>query len=345
MRIVELRSDTKTKPTLAMREAMFAAEVGDDVSGEDPTVNRLEELAAEMLGKEAALFVASGTMGNLTGVLTHCRRGTEVILGEWAHIYWAEVAGAAALGGISYRPLPNRPDGTMELARIEDGIRPPDLHYAQTGLICLENSHNRMGGAVLGLEYMAQVRELADAHGLPIHLDGARLFNAAAYLDVPAAEVAALADSVQVCLSKGLGAPVGSLVAGTADFIARARKTRKMLGGGMRQAGIIAAAGIVALEQHVDRLQEDHANARLLAEGMAALPGLEIDPDVVQTNIVNVRTTPGRLTAEQFETQMAERGVLFHAISDSDVRMVTHLDVTHSDILWALEQMTDLLAG
>ncbi|NLE74639.1 MAG: low-specificity L-threonine aldolase [Actinobacteria bacterium] len=345
MRIVELRSDTKTKPTLAMREAMFAAEVGDDVSGEDPTVNRLEELAAEMLGKEAALFVVSGTMGNLSCVLTHCRRGHEVILGEWAHIYWAEVAGAAALGGISYRPLPNQPDGTIEIAGIAEGIRPPDLHYAQTGLICLENSHNRMGGTVLSLDYMAEVRELADRHGIPVHLDGARLFNAAVYLDVAVAEVAAYADSVQICLSKGLGAPVGSVVAGTAEFVARARKVRKMLGGGMRQAGIIAAAGIVALEQHVDRLRVDHANARLLAEGMATISGLDIDPDAVQTNIVNVRMTHDGPTAVQFETEMAERGVLFNTISDTEVRMVTHLDVTRSDILWALEQMTGLQTG
>lgn len=345
MRIVELRSDTKTKPTPAMREAMFRAEVGDDVSGEDPTVNRLEALGADMLGKEAALFVVSGTMGNLVSVLTHCRRGHEVILGDWSHIYWAEVGGAAALGGISYRPVANQTDGTLEISHIEQAVRPANLHFPETGLICLENTHNRMGGRVLGLDYMAAVRALADRHGLPIHLDGARLFNAAAYLGVAAREIARYADSVQICLSKGLGAPVGSLVAGTADFIARARKTRKMVGGGMRQAGVIAAAGLVALEQHVARLEEDHANARLLAEGMAELPGLDIDPGLVQTNIVNVRTRAGAPSAGEFETGMAARGVLFHAVGEREVRMVTHLDVTRSDILWALEQMGEFLAA
>ncbi len=335
MRIVELRSDTKTKPTLQMREAMFSAEVGDDVSGEDPTVNRLEALGAEMLGKEAALFVASGTMGNLVSVLTHCRRGHEVILGEWAHIYWAEVAGAAALGGISYRPLPNEPDGSLDLRRMEQGIRPPDAHYPETGLICLESTHNRMGGLVLSLDYMAAVRSLADRHGL----------NAATYLRVPASEISRYADSVQICLSKGLGAPVGSLVAGTSAFIVRARKTRKMLGGGMRQAGVIAAAGIVALERHVQRLEQDQSNARLLAEGLAAISGLEIDLSAVQTNIVNVRMAAGAPTAEDFEVGMAAKGVLFHAVDEHEVRMVTHLDVSRSDIVWALGRMEELLAA
>lgn len=345
MRIVELRSDTKTKPTPEMREAMFSAEVGDDVSGEDPSVNRLEALGAEMLGKEAGLFVASGTMGNLVSVLTHCRRGHEIILGEWAHIYWAEVAGAAALGGISYRPLPNEPDGSLDLMRMEEGIRPSDTHYPETGLVCLENSHNRMGGRVLSLDYMAATRALCDRHGLPIHLDGARLFNAATYLGVPAAEIARYADSVQICLSKGLGAPVGSIVAGTAGFISRARKVRKMLGGGMRQAGVIAAAGIVALEQHVQRLEQDHANARLLAEGLTAVPGIEIDPTEVQTNIVNARLAVGAPSAGEFEVGMAARGVLFQAISEREVRMVTHLDVSRSDILWALEQISGFLVA
>ncbi len=228
---------------------------------------------------------------------------------------------------------------------MEEGIRPSDTHYPETGLVCLENSHNRMGGRVLGLDYMAATRALCDRHGLPIHLDGARLFNAATYLGVPAAEIARYADSVQICLSKGLGAPVGSIVAGTAGFISRARKVRKMLGGGMRQAGVIAAAGIVALEQHVQRLEQDHANARLLAEGLAAVPGIEIDPTEVQTNIVNARLAVGAPSAGEFEVGMAARGVLFQAISEREVRMVTHLDVSRSDILWALEQISGFLVA
>lgn len=344
MRVVDLRSDTKTKPTEAMWQAMFHAEVGDDVAGEDPTVNRLEELAASMLGKEAAVLVASGTMGNLVSVLSHCQRGQEVILGEWAHIYWSEVGGAAALGGVSYHPVPNQRDGTMRLADIESAIRPLDIHYPQTALICLENTQNRMGGRVLSRDYMAAVYGLAHDHGLPVHVDGARLFNAAVYLGVPAASLAQFADSVQICLSKGLGAPVGSVVAGSAEFIARARKVRKMLGGGMRQAGVIAAAGIVALEQHVTRLAEDHKNARLLAEGLADVPELIVDPGEVQTNIVNVDLAASAPTTREFEGGMARRGVLFHAMGERELRMVTHLDVNDSDILWAVERIRDFFA-
>lgn len=345
MRIVELRSDTKTQPSAAMREAMFRAEVGDDVSGEDPTVNRLEETAAALLGKEAGLFVASGTMGNLVSVLTHCGRGGEIILGEHAHIYWAEVGGAAALGGVSYHPVPNQPDGSLSVEAIAAAIRPSNIHYAVTRLICLENSHNRMGGRVLSLDYMEQVAALAGAHGLPVHLDGARIFNAAAFLGVPAARVAAAADSVQFCLSKGLGAPVGSVVVGTREFIGRARKIRKMLGGGMRQAGVIAAAGLYALEHNVARIPQDHANARLLAEGLARIPGLVVDPALVQTNIVNVGLAEGGMSGWEFEAALAARGVLFGALDGHSVRMVTHLQVSESDILWATEQIASALAA
>lgn len=345
MRVVDLRSDTKTKPTHAMREAIFAAEVGDDVAGEDPTVNRLEELAASLLGKEAALLVVSGTMGNLVSLLTHCSRGQEVILGDWSHIYWSEVGGAAALGGISYRPVRNQPDGTMDLEEIEAAIRSADIHYPETALICLENTHNRMGGRVLTLDYMKAVHDLARRYGIAVHLDGARLFNAAIFLGVSARTIASYVDSVQICLSKGLGAPVGSLIAGSADFIARARKVRKMVGGGMRQAGIIAAAGIVALTQHVERLKEDHANAKLLAHELAKAEGFVVDPSLVETNIVNVRLEPPAPDPFTFEQAMAERGVLFHALDEREVRMVTHLDVSESDILWAIDCIGDYLSN
>jgi threonine aldolase len=344
VRTVELRSDTKTKPSQAMRQAMFTAEVGDDVSGEDPTVNRLEHVAADIMGKDAALYVSSGTMGNLTALLTHCRRGQEVILGDKTHIFWAEVGGAAALGGLAYHIVPNQPDGTMALPALEEAIRADDLHYAPTGLICLENTNNRMGGAVLSMEYMDAVRALADRHSLPLHLDGARVFNAAEYLGVPVGEVAARFDSVQFCLSKGLGAPVGSVLVGTAEFIGRARKFRKMLGGGMRQAGVIAAAGIVALEEMVPRLREDHANARLLGEGIAGIPGLWIDLDRVQTNIVNFSVVREDLSATRLENLMVEEGVLFHALNQREMRMVTHKDVSREDIEYSLERLARVMA-
>jgi threonine aldolase len=343
MRIVDLRSDTKTKPTPEMRRAMFEAEVGDDVSREDPTVNELEETAARMLGKEAGLFLASGTMGNLACLLTHCRRGHEIIVGEMSHIYWAEVASAAAFGGIAYHAVPNEGDGTLDPATVREAIRPDNIHFPETGLICLENTQNRQGGVVLPLSYLAKMRSLADEAGLPLHLDGARIFNAATYLGIPASEIARYFDSVQFCVSKGLGAPVGSLVVGTEDFVDRARKTRKMLGGGMRQAGVIAAAGLTALTEMVDRLADDHLNARVLAEGLAEMPGLEVDLGRVQTNIVNVVVTHDEWTAPAFEEAMGERGVLFHALGPTMVRMVTHADVDRSDIVYALECLGGLL--
>ena len=345
VRTVELRSDTKTKPSQAMRQAIFTAEVGDDVSGEDPTVNRLEHMAAGIMGKEAALYVSSGTMGNLTALLTHCRRGQEVVLGDKTHIFSAEVGGAAALGGLAYHIVPNQPDGTIALPALEEAVRPEDLHYPPTGLICLENTHNRMGGVVLSMEYMDAVRALADRHALPLHLDGARVFNAAEYLGVPVREVAARFDTVQFCLSKGLGAPVGSVLVGTAEFIVRARKFRKMLGGGMRQAGVIAAAGIVALEETVPRLHEDHANARLLGEGIAAIPGLWIDASRVQTNIVNFSVLREDMSAPRLEVLMTEEGVLFHALDDREMRMVTHRDVSREDIAYSVERLAKVMAA
>ncbi len=329
---IDLRSDTVTQPTPAMRRAIAEAEVGDDVYGEDPTVNRLEELAAEMVGKEAAMLVTSGTQGNVAAVLTHCQRGDELILGDMAHTFIAEAGAPAVLGGITPRPVRNRPDGTMDLAEMEAAIRPDNPHYPRTRLITLENSHNYCGGVVVSPAYMAEVGALARRYSLKTHLDGARLFNAAVALGVPTATVTRDMDTVQFCLSKGLSAPVGSILAGPAEFIARARRTRKILGGGMRQAGIIAAAGIVALTEMVDRLADDQANARRLAEGLAELPGIAIDLDKVQTNIVIFEVTNG-LTAAQVVEQVKAHGVLVSAFyGPHRIRAVTHYGIEASDI-------------
>jgi threonine aldolase len=279
--VIDLRSDTVTQPTPAMREAMARAEVGDDVFGEDPTVKRLEAMAAELMGKEAAVFVASGTMGNLTSLLALCERGDEAIVGSESHILHYEVAGAAGVGSIQLRPVANDTHGRLDLEAMAATIRGRNIHYPRTAAVCLENTHNRCGGAVLTAEEIASVAELAHRHGAAVHLDGARVFNAAVALGVPAAELTAEVDTVTFCLSKGLAAPVGSLVCASAELVARARKARKMLGGGMRQAGVIAAAGVVALETMVERLAEDHEHARLLADGLAQVPGVRIDPATV----------------------------------------------------------------
>ena len=331
-RIIDLRSDTVTHPTPAMREAMANAQVGDDVFGEDPTVRRLEALAAERLGKEAAVFVASGTMGNLTCLLAHCQRGDEAIVGAEAHVLHYEVAGAAGLGGIQLRPVPNESHGTLDLDSVEAMIRGQNVHYPRTALVCLENTQNRCGGAIITVEQTAELAKLARAHGIAVHLDGARVFNAAVAQGVPASALTADVDSVTFCLSKGLSAPVGSLVCGSADFIARARKARKALGGGMRQAGVIAAAGIVALETMVDRLADDHANARLLATGLAQVPGVRIEPESVRTNIVVFEVKDG----VNFQRRLREAGVLTTAFGPTRVRMVTHYGIERSDIEEAL---------
>jgi len=319
-----------------MREAMYRAEVGDDVYGEDPTVNRLEAMSAERMGKEAALYVASGTMGNLVSLLTHCNRGDEVILGHMAHTFLYEVGGIAALGGIHPHTVPNQPDGTLDLADIEEAIRADNIHFPRTRLICLENTHNRCGGAALSPEYTASVCALARRYGLAVHLDGARIFNAAIALGVDAKELTKDVDSVLFCLSKGLSAPVGSVVCGSKDFIAEARRNRKIVGGGMRQAGIIAAAGVVALEQMVDRLADDHANACRLAEGLAETPELFVDLDRVQTNIVIFELRSDRLTSAEFVEKLGEKGVKLLAISGRRLRAVTHYGIEGEDIEAAL---------
>jgi threonine aldolase len=343
MDVVDLRSDTLTRPTPAMREAMAAAEVGDDVFGEDPTVNRLEAMAAERLGKAAAMLVPSGTMGNLAALLSHCGRGDEVILGDLCHSFIFEAGGSAALGGIHPRPVPTRPNGTLDLELIEGAVRADNVHFPPTRLIALENTHNRAGGAVLDTAYMRAVRGIADAHGLPVHLDGARLFNAAVALGVSASALAADADSVTFCLSKGLAAPVGSVLCGTESFIAKARRARKILGGGMRQAGVLAAAGIVALETMVDRLAVDHANAKRLAEGLAALPAVELDPETVQTNIVIFGLCHSKLSPAALVEAVGGMGVKLFAIGPTQLRAVTHWEVTAAGIDRALQAFETVL--
>jgi threonine aldolase len=309
--------------------------VGDDVYGEDPTVNQLEELGAEKVGKDAALFVPSGTMSNLVALLAHTCPGEEIIIGAEAHIYYYEVGGLARVAGVLPRLVDDR-DGIFTAEAIERTLRLPNLHFPVTRLICLENTHNRGGGAVTPVDSMREIYDLAREHGLSVHLDGARIFNAAVAAGCPVTDFTRYTDSVTVCLSKGLSAPVGSLLAGTGDFVARARKARKLLGGGMRQAGVLAAAGIVALEKMVDRLAEDHANAKHLAEGLAAMPGIIIDPRRVQTNIVSYELT-SLITDGEFLTRLQERGVLAGSPGPQRIRMVANRMVSAADIGVALD--------
>ena len=338
MKIVDLRSDTVTHPTEAMRRAMFEAEVGDDVFGDDPTANRLEAMAAAKMGKEAALFTASGTMSNLIAVLTHTNHGNEIILGDRAHIFLNEVGGAAALGGVVMRTVQNNTNGQLSLDSIEKAIREKNIHYPVTTLLCLENTQNSCGGAVLTPEYTGSAAQLAHRHGLKVHLDGARIFNAAIALGIPVIELTKDVDSVSFCLSKGLSAPIGSLLCGSKEFIERARKRRKMLGGGMRQVGVIAAAGIVALETMIDRLAEDHENARLLAEGLKHIPGITLSQEKVETNIV-LFDLPPAISSNQFLDKLAASGVRFLNRGGHSFRIVTHRMVNADDIDFALNKI------
>lgn len=328
--MIDLRSDTVTKPTEAMRKASFLAEVGDDVYGEDPTVNKLEETAAEMLGKEAALFVTSGTQGNQIAVLTHCRSGNEILLEQDSHIFYYEGGAISAFAGVQPRTIKGK-RGSIDPKQIEAAIRPDDIHVPETGLICLENTHNRAGGAVVPIENMRNIYTIARAHHIPVHLDGARLFNAAAAAGISVKEFASYTDSVQICLSKGLGAPVGSIIAGTKDFIHRARKWRKRLGGGLRQAGMIAAPGIIALTEMTERLHEDHQHAKDLAEGLANVKGLAIENEV-ETNIVLINTEMTGMTADQVLKLLAENGIFAVSFGPYTIRMTTHYDVSKQDI-------------
>jgi len=338
--MIDLRSDTVTLPTPEMRRAVFEAEVGDDVYGEDPTVNRLQELAAEMVGKETAMLVPSGTMGNQIAILTHCRPGSEVIMEADSHIYYYEAAAASVFAGVQPRPLPGK-RGSMPAGLVEWAIRQDDIHLPPTSLICLENTHNRAGGTVIPLQDMQAVSEVARRHNLPVHLDGARIFNASVASGVPVKDFTACSTSIQFCLSKGLGAPVGSLLAGPRDFIDEARRWRKRLGGGMRQAGIFAAAGIVALETMVERLAEDHANARLLADGLSALKGIEFNPDDVDTNIVIIR--PTAMSVKRLGDELQKRGILTVVIEPDRVRFTTNKDVNRSDIEKTITAVKEVL--
>ena len=338
--VVDLRSDTLTVPTQAMREAMARAEVGDDVWEEDPTVRRLEEMAARRTGKETALFVSSGTQGNLVSVLAQTRPGQEAVLDADSHIFNYEGAGAAVFGGVQTLPVKTQ-RGFLTPEQVREHIRPNNIHIPMTGLVCLENTHNRHGGTCCTPEEIGAVADVAHSAGVRVHLDGARLFNAAVALRRPARDFCRSVDSVTFCLSKGLAAPIGSIVCGSAEFVASARRVRKMLGGGMRQAGIIAAAGIVALDKMVDRLADDHRNARTLAEGIAKLPGVKIDLASVQTNIVIFHHP----RAQELVAGCAARKVKIHAIAPTSIRCVTHKDVDADDITRTLEALREITQG
>jgi threonine aldolase len=335
MKPVDLRSDTVTQPTPAMREAMMRAPLGDDVFGDDPSVNALQERIAALLGKETALFVPTGTMSNLCGLMAHCQRGDEYLVGQMAHTYRWEGGGAAVLGSIQPQPLAQQPDGSIPLADIEAAIKPDDAHFARTRLLALENT---WGGQVLPQAYVDQACALAHGRGLATHLDGARLFNAAVASGRPAAELAAPFDSVSVCFSKGLGTPAGSALVGSRELVARAHRVRKMLGGGMRQAGVLAAAVLHALDHHIDRLAEDHANARRLADGLQGLPGVQCE--MPQTNIVFVDVAPER--AHGVVDRARAQGVLCTGLYR--LRLVTHLDVSRPDVDRAIDVMRAALA-
>ena len=325
MEYIDLRSDTVTKPTPEMREAMAEAEVGDDVFRDDPTVNRLEEIAAEKMGKDAALFVPSGTMGNLIALLVHCQRGDEVIVGNQSHVYLNEAGGMSALGGIQPYPIPNQKDGTLALDDIVASIRDEDVHHPITRLICLENTQNICGGVPLTVEYTKKVGELARSKNLSLHIDGARIFNAAVAQNVSVKELVEPADSVMFCLSKGLASPIGSMLVGRNKFIARARHIRKMLGGGMRQVGIVAAAGIVSLEKMVDRLVDDHARARKLAEGLRQIDGIDVDDDGPYTNMIYLNLSDNaKVDMAQVGKSMKDSGVLLDVFHPRRLRLVTH---------------------
>jgi threonine aldolase len=338
MKIIDLRSDTVSQPTPSMKRAMAVAKLGDDVFGEDPTVNELEELVADRLGKEASIYVSSGTLSNLLGLLCHCGRGDEYIVGQTAHTYKYEGGGAAVLGSIQPQPLAFEPDGSLDLDLVEETIKPDDFHFARTRLVCLENTQN---GKVLPMDYLGRARALTQRHGLGLHLDGARAFNAAVKLGVPVSDIAQHFDSISVCLSKGLGAPVGSVLCGAEDFIADARRWRKMLGGGMRQIGVIAAGGIVALNENVERLADDHDNAKTLALGLAGIDGIDVDPGAVETNFVYITLAPD--SVPEFVRYLNEHGVKIRG--GKPIRLVTHIDISSDNIGRVIELMASFFSN
>ncbi len=341
---IDLRSDTVTKPTPAMRKAMAGAEVGDDVFGEDPTVNALQEKVAEILGKEKALFVPSGTMANQLAIKSHTQPGDEVILEATSHPYNFEGGAGAALSGVQFYCLQGV-RGIVQAWQVEEAIRPFDHHFAVTRLVCLENTHNRGGGSIYPLKTLGEVSRLARSKKLSVHLDGARLWNASVASGIKPKEYARWADSVSVCLSKGLGAPVGSLVAGSAVFIDRVHRFRKMFGGGMRQVGILAAAGLYALSHHLERLEKDHKNAKRLALVLSGMKGVSLNPDEVETNIVIFDVSNTGLTAQQVSGAMKEEGVLIHAVNKKLIRLVAHLDVSSADIELVLKAFKKILVA
>lgn len=339
--MIDLRSDTVTKPTEMMRRAMMEADVGDDVYGEDPTVNRLEEKAAELLGKEAALFVTSGTQGNQIAVLTHCRPGQEVIMEAESHLFYYEGAAMSAFAGIQPRTIKGI-RGAMDPSEVKSAIRAEDIHFPETGLICLENTHNRAGGAIVPLENMTKIYDVARAHHVPVHLDGARLFNAAVASGISVKDYASQTDSVQICLSKGLGAPIGSIIAGSKEFIRKARKWRKRLGGGLRQVGVIAGPGLIALTDMVDRLEEDHRHAKKLAEGLGQIHSLTIE-NQVDTNIVLVNVEATGMLSDKFLEQLKKEGILAVGFGPQTVRLTTHYGVNEKQIETVIQRVQQIL--
>ena len=343
MKTIDLRSDTVTQPTPSMRQAMAQAEVGDDVFGEDPNVNQLEKSAAEKLGKESALFVPSGTMANLISLLSHCQRGDEVILGDQSHIFLNEVGGLSALAGAHPKILKNNPDGTLPLDELENAIRHDEIHYPPTSLIALENTHNYCMGSPLTPDYMDRISKIAQNHSLPIHLDGARVFNAAVALKVDVKRLVGKVDSVMFCLSKGLSAPVGSLLCGTDKFILKARKMRKMVGGGMRQAGHLAAAGRIALEELVDRLQEDHQRTQTMARELAGMEAIEVDPNLVHTNILFFKLKTDNISSDKFLRHMTDHHILILMIDPGVFRIVLHREIDDDQVATALKVIRDVL--
>lgn len=340
---IDFRSDTFTLPTEEMRKSMYEAAVGDDIYGEDPTANKLEKLAAKVIGKEAALFIPSGTMGNLIAMMAHCNRGQEVILESEAHIYYYEVGGISTIAGLIPRLVKGK-NGLMTRRDIEESLREEDLHYPNTGLICIESPHNRGGGTVMTLADMEDVHQLAKERNLKLHLDGSRIFNASHYLGVDVSEIANKVDSLMFCLSKGLSAPVGSLLCGTSDFIREARKIRKLLGGGMRQSGVIAAPAIVALENMIPRLIEDNRNAKKLADGIATIEGIKIDVDTVQTNILVFDMSQLDISAKEFSHKLySDYGIVVSVHSKYKIRMVTHRHIETKDIDYSIDSIKNLI--
>ena len=334
-KIIDLRSDTVSLPTDEMREAIYRAELADDVYGEDPTVNALEAKAAQIFGMESAVLVASGTMGNLVASLAQCQRGDEVIVGNKSHLLLYEVANLAVTGGIQIRPIENKDDGTFDLNELELVIRGDDIHVPRTKMVVIENTHNRCSGAVIGLDHIKEISKLARSRDMKVHIDGARIFNAALALGVTPDKLVENADTITFCLSKGLSCPIGSIVCGSKETILEVRRNRKMLGGGMRQAGIFAAAGVVALDTMVDRMSEDHNNAKTLAQGIAEIDGLQVEPNMIKTNIVIVEVLAKPIT--KFISDLKEKGLLVSHADTNRVRLVTHYGIEESDISKTLE--------